>query len=228
MEKVSDVNAEFRWLGLKPYAEVLQLQEDLFHKNILAKENGKPTTNTILLCEHTHVYTLGKSGKRENILVSDADLDAEFYHVNRGGDVTYHGPGQLVVYPIVDLDSLGIGLAHYIFLLEQTVIEVLENYQLKPVRIENAAGIWLQANTSQNLPDRKICAIGVKASRGITMHGIAINLTTDLQRFDAIIPCGLKGKGVTSLEKELNRVPDAEQFRNVFISAFRKNFRCRE
>ncbi len=224
MEKVSNAKAEFKWLGLMPYAELLHFQEDLFHKNILAKENGKPTTNTILLCEHTHVYTLGKSGKRENILVSDADLHADFFHVNRGGDVTYHGPGQLVVYPIVDLDSLGIGLAHYIFLLEQTVIDVLEKYQLKTIRIENAAGIWLNANTSKNLPDRKICAIGVKASRGITMHGIAINITTDLSRFDAIVPCGLKGKGVTSLEKELGSIPDAEKFRNAFTASFEKNF----
>ncbi|MCW5907388.1 MAG: lipoyl(octanoyl) transferase LipB [Chitinophagales bacterium] len=201
-------------LGLKPYAEVLQLQETLFQKNILAKEQSKPTENTLLLCEHYPVYTLGKSGKRENILVSDEELNAEYYHVSRGGDVTFHGPGQLVVYPIFDIDTLDIGLAQFIFKLEEAVIETLRHYELKGERIENAAGIWLRKPDGA---DEKICAIGVRASRHVTMHGLAININTDLSYFNKIVPCGLQGKGVTSLSKELNREESIEHFKSVFI-----------
>lgn len=201
-------------LGIRKYFDVLKTQEELFHKNIEAKLNGHSTENYLILCEHEPVFTLGKSGKRENILVSDEEMGAEFYQVNRGGDVTFHGPGQLVVYPILDLDNLEIGLARYIFLLEETIINSLEEYRLKGERIEGAAGIWLRT------PDRKICAIGVKASRNITMHGIAININTDLSYFNKIVACGLEGKETTSLSKELGKVLSIEDYMKVFVQKF--------
>ncbi len=203
-------------VGLKPYPEVLQLQEELFNKNIEAKLNEQPTENYLILCEHEPVFTLGKSGKRENILVSDEEMNAEFYKVNRGGDVTFHGPGQLVVYPILDLDSLQIGLAQYIFKLEETIIESLNTYGLKGERVENAAGIWLGEN--------KIGAIGVKASRNITMHGIAVNINTDLSYFNKIRACGLEGKGTTSLKKESGKEISMEDYKREFLKAFEKVF----
>ena len=205
--------------GLKPYQQVLSLQEDLFNKNIEAKLKGEPTHHYLILCEHPPVFTLGKSGKRENILVSDADLHAEFYHVNRGGDVTFHGPGQLVGYPILDLDNMQIGLAQYIFNIEETIIQSLKPYQLNGERIEDAAGIWLR-NENSTPHDRKIGAIGVKASRNITMHGLAFNVDTDLTYFDKIVPCGLEGKGVTSLKKELNQPITVEEYKLNFLDAF--------
>jgi lipoyl(octanoyl) transferase len=205
--------------GLKPYREVLDLQEQLFNANIDARQRGEATKNYLILCEHPPVFTLGKSGKRENILVSDAELKAEFYKVNRGGDVTFHGPGQLVVYPILDLDSLHMGIAQYIFNIEETIIQSLIPYHLKGERIENAAGIWLRNN--KDVPhDRKIGAIGVKASRNITMHGLAFNINPDLSYFDKIVPCGLEGKGVTSLQKELKRAVDFVEYKQAFLRSF--------
>ena len=209
--------------GLCPYQEVLQLQEELYNKNLEAKQNERPTRNYLILCQHPPVFTLGKSGKRENILVSDEELHAEFYHVNRGGDVTYHGPGQLVVYPILDLESLHMGLAQYIYNIEETIIDSLKPYHLHGERIENAAGIWLR-NNNGHPHDRKIGAIGVKASRNITMHGLAFNVNTDLTYFDKIVPCGLEGKGVTSLQKELNREVDFEEYKRHFLESFRSIF----
>ncbi len=234
-------------LGLAKYLDVLHLQEELLNKNIEAKLSGAPTSNSVILCEHEPVFTLGKSGKRENILVSDAEMNAEFYHVNRGGDVTFHGPGQLVVYPILDLDTLHIGLAQYIFLLEETIIESLKEYGLKGVRIEGAAGIWLRRNSEirntkyemntelsastsdfgLRTSDSKIGAIGVKASRNVTMHGIAINVNTDLTYFSKIVPCGLEGKGTTSLQKELGKEISMNDYKKIFVTTFEKVFSTR-
>lgn len=203
-------------VGLKKYGEVLQLQEKLFNQNIENKLKGLPTENTLILCEHEPVFTLGKSGERENILVNDRDMNAEFYHINRGGDVTFHGPGQLVVYPILDLDALHLGLAKYISKLEETVIESLKAYRIVGQRLDGAAGIWLRDKG----PDRKICAIGVKASRNITMHGLAMNVSTDLSYFNKIVPCGLPNKQVTSLEKEIGQSVDIEAYKKEFLYAF--------
>jgi lipoyl(octanoyl) transferase len=216
-------------LGLTKYLDVLHLQEELFNKNIEAKLNGTSTINSVILCEHEPVFTLGKSGKRENILVSDEEMNAEFYHVNRGGDVTFHGPGQLVVYPILDLDSLSIGLAQYIFLLEETIVESLKEFGLKGERIENAAGIWMNSefriqHSELNTSTRKIAAIGVKASRNITMHGIAININTDLAYFDKIVACGLQGKETTSLQKELEKEIPMDDYKKIFVKIFEKVF----
>lgn len=214
-------------VGLKPYQEVLAVQEELFNKNLAAKETGVATSNYLILCQHPPVFTLGKSGKRENILVSDADLNAEFYHVNRGGDVTFHGPGQLVGYPILDLESIGIGLAQYILQIEETIIASLSPYHLQGERIENAAGIWLRNN--KGIPhDRKIGAIGVKASRNVTMHGLAVNINTDLSFFDKIVPCGLEDKGVTSLQKELKREVSFNEYKSNFLLSFMQVFKCQE
>lgn len=203
--------------GLRPYGEVLQLQEKLFYKNIAAKENNEQTENYLILCEHFPVFTLGKSGKRENILVSDEELNAEYYPVSRGGDVTFHGPGQLVVYPILNIDSFSFGLSEYIWRLEETIINTLKYYQLKGERLNGAAGIWL---CKAGGADEKIAAIGVKASRHITMHGMAINLNTDLRYFDKIVPCGLVGKGVTSLQKETGQTADVEAYKKIFLREF--------
>jgi len=202
--------------GLKKYLEILQMQEVFFHQNLEAKLNARATENRLLLCEHEPVFTLGKSGRRENILVSDSDMNAEFYRVNRGGDVTFHGPGQLVAYPVFDLDILRIGLAQYIFNLEEVIIFSLKKFRLKGERIEGAAGIWLRDNGTE----RKIGAIGVKASRNITMHGLAVNVNTDLSYFDKIVACGLEGKITTSIKRELGREISMEDYKQEFLAAF--------
>ncbi len=199
-------------IGLKKYSEVLHLQQVLFIKNVEAKIKGNRTENYLLLCEHEPVYTLGKSGKPENILIDHTESTAEFYHIDRGGDVTFHGPGQLVVYPILDLDTLKMNVARYIFNLEETVIEVLKNYNLTAERVSGAAGVWLG--------NRKIAAIGAKVSRHITMHGLAVNLNTDLSNFSKILACGLEGKGTTSLQKELGKEVSMEDFKKIFIETF--------
>lgn len=236
-------------LGLKPYGEVLQLQESLFNKNLAAKEQGLPTENHLILCEHNPVYTLGKSGKRENILATDEQLDAEFYQIQRGGDVTFHGPGQLVVYPIFDLDTFGLGVGEYIYKLEETIIETLKEYGLHTERVEGAAGVWLVNRpmtedrvpmtnndsepthsalrtplSSHPFPERKICAIGAKVSRHVTMHGLAININTDLSYFMKIVACGLEGKGVTSLAAELGHEVDMYEYQKVFLKKFKTVF----
>jgi lipoyl(octanoyl) transferase len=201
---------------LKPYAEILNLQLRYFEQNVAEKIAGRNGINVLILCQHTPVFTLGRNGKKENILVSEDDLKAEFYQTNRGGDVTFHGPGQLVAYPILDLDLLHIGLAAYIEGLEEVIIETLSVYGLTAHRIGGAAGVWI----SDSKGERKICAIGVKASRNITMHGLAMNINTDLSYFDKIVPCGLTGKTVTSLEQELGVKQDFEIYKQVFIGKF--------
>lgn len=224
-------------LGLTPYGEVLQLQETLFNKNLAAKEQGLPTQNHLILCEHPPVYTLGKSGKREHILATDEQLDAEFYQVQRGGDVTFHGPGQLVVYPIFDIDTFGIGVGEYIYKLEETIIETLKEYKLNGERVDGAAGVWLVNSKSEipnsnnkipldnhPFPERKICAIGAKVSRHITMHGLAININTNLGYFMKIVACGLEGKGVTSLHAELGREVNMEEYKKLFLEKFAEVF----
>ncbi len=164
----------------------------------------------LYLVEHNPVYTLGKSGKSENMLVSEAYLraiGAEFFHIDRGGDVTFHGPGQVVGYPILDLEKLGIGLRDYIDLIEESIIGVCREWGIEVGRVAGASGVWLDGNTAKA---RKICAIGVRASRYVTMHGFAMNVATDLKYFSHINPCGFADKGVTSLERELGHAVDIE------------------
>lgn len=210
-------------LGTMDYASCWELQQALFRELIDRKCNGVQTfdgagadlpagdAGVILYVEHPPVYTLGKSGHAENLLVGRDKLEAlgaRFFHIDRGGDITFHGPGQLVCYPILDLERLGIGLKGYIGALEAAVIAVADSYGIAAGRIPGAAGVWIDPEGSR---PRKICAIGVRASRFVTMHGFALNVTTDLAWFTRINPCGFTDRGVTSIERETGRkVPMAE------------------
>ena len=189
--------------NLVPYAEAWQRQTEWFDNLILAKQKGEDYENCIIMCEHPHVYTLGRSGKENNMLLTEAQLEkigATLYHIDRGGDITYHGPGQLVCYPILNLEEFGLGLKEYVHVLEEAVIRVCESYGISAGRLEKATGVWLEGNTSRA---RKICAIGVRSSHFVTMHGLALNVNTDLRYFSYIHPCGFIDKCVTSLRQEL-------------------------
>ena len=198
-------------LGLKDYKETWDLQENFFKKIIdikVKKRRGNHdliTPNYFLFVSHPHVYTLGKSGNISNLLLDEEQLKrkgATFYKINRGGDITYHGPGQIVGYPILDLDNFFTDIHKYLRLLETTIIKTLADYGLKATTSEGETGVWLGVDTPFA---RKICALGVRASRWVTMHGFALNVNTDLGYFDNIIPCGIRGKSVTSLRVELNK-----------------------
>ena len=198
-------------LGLKSYQEALAVQEKLFNQTIAIKRANRkqqqqtPTENYLLWVEHTPVITLGKSGKSEHLLLDENQLKKkgiEYYPTNRGGDITFHGPGQLVGYPILDLDNFFTDIHKYLRFLEEAIILTLEEYGLKGARSDGETGVWLDVGTPFA---RKICAMGVKASRWVTMHGFALNINTDLSYFEYIVPCGIQGKAVTSLEKELGR-----------------------
>ena len=200
-------------LGLKDYKETWDYQEDLFAKTVALKVQNKkqatylPTPNHFLFVEHPHVFTLGKSGNLDHLLVSEAALrekEASFYKINRGGDITYHGPGQIVGYPILDLENFFTDIHKYLRLLEETVILTLAEYGITATRSPGETGVWLDVGTPFA---RKICAMGVRASRWVTMHGFALNVNTDLGYFDLMIPCGIKGKAVTSMTAELKGVP---------------------
>lgn len=200
---------QFKDLGLKDYKETWDYQEVLFDQIIAIKSQNrkeaiqKPTPNYFLFVEHPHVYTLGKSGHIENLLISEEKLEAigaKYYKINRGGDITYHGPGQIVGYPILDLENFFTDIHKYLRLLEEMVILTLAEYGLKAERSKGETGVWLDVGTPFV---RKICALGVRASRWVTMHGFALNVNTDLGYFDNMIPCGIKGKAVTSLNVEL-------------------------
>lgn len=208
------------------YARAWKLQQETFNKNIENKTAGLETQNTLMLLEHPHVYTLGKSGEKENLLISDEflkEIGATFYSIDRGGDITYHGPGQLVGYPIFDLDTFKMGVRAYVHTLEEIMIEFCSLYNIKAGRLEGAAGVWLDAD---NARARKICAIGVKASRSVTMHGFALNVNTDLKYFDFINPCGFTDKRSTSLEAELGRKIEIEEVKNQISTLFAKFFRA--
>jgi len=198
-------------IGLKDYKETWAYQEEIFQRltenkkrNAYKSEPVSQVPGTLIFVEHPHVYTLGKSGSEKNLLLNSIQLqakDAAFYRIDRGGDITYHGPGQLVGYPIFDLEEIGISLKDYIGMLEESVIRTLSGYGIKGGRLEGATGVWLEPDEPGKA--RKICAIGVRASRYVTMHGFAFNVNTDLDYFNYINPCGYKDKGVTSLKKEL-------------------------
>lgn len=197
--------------GKITYPEAWEKQTKWFDTLVQAKLTNKEYTNTIVLCEHPHVYTLGRSGKEYNMLLSAEQLHkigAELFHIDRGGDITYHGPGQLVCYPILNLEDFSLGLKKYIHLLEEAVIRVCASYNIIAGRIEKATGVWLDGDT---MKARKICAIGVRSSHYVTMHGLALNVNTDLHYFNNINPCGFVDKGVTSLQKELgHEIPMSE------------------
>nr|WP_278581239.1 lipoyl(octanoyl) transferase LipB [Bacteroides intestinalis] len=188
-----------------PYADAWTRQTEWFDTLVRAKQAGEEYENHIILCEHPHVYTLGRSGKEGNMLLSEEQLQkigATLYHIDRGGDITYHGPGQLVCYPILNLEEFSLGLKEYVHLLEEAVIRVCASYGIIAGRLEKATGVWLEGDTPRA---RKICAIGVRSSHFVTMHGLALNVNTDLRYFSYIHPCGFVDKGVTSLRQELKR-----------------------
>jgi lipoyl(octanoyl) transferase len=218
-------NLTFVDWGLIPYSEAFEKQRELFETTIRQKSEQKETQSTVIFCEHPHVITVGKNGSVSNILFQEKTLkekQVELYHVDRGGDVTYHGPGQLVGYPVIDLDAFRMGLKSYIFLLEEIIIQLLDQYSLKGERLAGAAGVWLHDGHLHNA--RKICAIGVRSSHYVTMHGFALNISTDLSYFGLINPCGFKDKGVTSLEKELNCKIDLEQLKDRLKNIFQTQF----
>lgn len=189
--------------GLKDYNLAWDEQELLFNESLDKKNKNLETENSLIFCEHPHVYTLGKSGDENNMLLNYIQLqakDAVFVKTNRGGDITYHGPGQLVGYPIFDLANFNVGLKQYIFNVEEAIINTLSKYSISAARLDGATGVWLDIG----LPTcRKICAIGVRSSKYVTMHGFALNVNTDLSYFNHINPCGFIDKGVTSMKKEL-------------------------
>lgn len=203
----------FEDLGLIRYKEAWDLQESLLRLNVDMKlAAGKhtmpgeiPTRHTLLFCEHPHVYTLGKSGDLSHVLINEeqrAALGIEYYHINRGGDITYHGPGQLVGYPVFDLEKFRTDIGWYLRTLEEAIIRLLATYGIAGDRIAGATGVWVGVGSDN---PRKICAMGVRCSRWVTMHGFAFNVNTDLDYFGHIVPCGISDKGVTSLQQELGR-----------------------
>lgn len=202
---------EIQDLGIKDYKETWDFQESLFQETLSVKSKNRregtslETPNHFLFVEHPHVYTLGKSGDMDNLLVGEKkleDIGAQFYKINRGGDITYHGPGQIVGYPILDLENFFTDIHKYLRLLEEMIIRTLADYGLKGERSKGETGVWLDVGTPFA---RKICAMGVRASRWVTMHGFALNVNTDLGYFDHMIPCGIRGKAVTSLNVELGK-----------------------
>ncbi len=208
----------FEDLGLIDYKKAWDYQEEQLKKKVDCKLRNRINTEApeaivhhLIFCEHPHVFTLGKSGEAKNLLIPDdllKRIKASFYKINRGGDITYHGPGQIVGYPIFDLEQMHLSLKEYIFGLEEAIINTLDLYNLKGERLNNATGVWLETNTPKA---RKICAIGVRASRFVSMHGFAFNVNTNLNYFSYINPCGFVDKGVTSLEKELGATVDMEE-----------------
>ena len=218
-------------LGNKDYKETWDYQESLFEKIVTQKTNNKangttlPTTNYFLFVEHPHVYTLGKSGHIENLLIDEEGLKnkgATFYKINRGGDITYHGPGQIVGYPILDLENFFTDIHKYLRSLEEVIIRTLSDYGLKGERSEGETGVWLDVGTPFA---RKICAMGVRCSRWVTMHGFALNVNTDLGYFDNIIPCGIRGKAVTSLNVELAKDKvDLQDVKQRILTHFKEIF----
>ncbi len=204
-------------LGLIDYQEAWDFQENLFKKAIdlkIAIRNGETDVipeNNLLFCQHPHVFTLGKSGNPENLLLNETELiqqQASYYKINRGGDITYHGPGQLVVYPIFDLEQFFTDIHKYMRFLEEAVILTLKDFGIESGRVDGLTGVWIDGD-SKNA--RKICAMGVKSSRWVTMHGIGFNINTDLNFFSHIIPCGIDDKAVTSMQRELGREVDLEE-----------------
>jgi lipoyl(octanoyl) transferase len=217
-------------LNSKDYKETWEYQTSLLQEIVDLKITNRrtdanhPTPNYFLFVEHPHVYTLGKSGDLSNLLLNEKQLEekeATFYKINRGGDITYHGPGQIVGYPILDLENFFTDIHKYLRLLEETIILTIAEYGLKGVRSEGETGVWLDVGTPFA---RKICALGIRSSRWVTMHGFALNVNVNLGYFDNIIPCGIKGKAVTSMEVELGKKIDQEAVKKTLLKHFKNLF----
>ena len=215
----------YRDLGRIAYADALACQTEAYDTLLAAKRQGTTAPNQLFFCEHDPVLTLGKSGKDSNLLVSASLLDQRgisLYHINRGGDITYHGPGQITGYPVFDLECWQMGLRHYIETLEEIVIRFMALYGLRGERLAGATGVWMDPHVPGRA--RKICAIGVKSSRFVTMHGFALNINTDLSYFSLINPCGFTDKGVTSLAQELGATQDMACAKEQLLTLFREAF----
>ncbi len=219
-------NTQFKDLGKVDYKETWDLQTEIFEEIIkrkVANRDLDPSEqvlprNTLIFCEHPHVYTLGKSGKKDHLLLDDAGLkekQATYYHINRGGDITYHGPGQIVGYPILDLEQFFTDIHKYLRLIEEAVILTLAEYGIKAGRIDKYTGVWIDEEMPEKA--RKICAIGVKCSRWVTMHGFAFNVNSNLEYFKNIIPCGIDDKDVTSMQRELGREVNFEEVKSKLL-----------
>ena len=214
----------FQDLGTMAYAEAYEYQLKLFNETIEKKKNGELTENRLLFVEHPHVYTLGKSGNIANLMISESFLkkiNATFYKTDRGGDITYHGYGQIVIYPVFDLDNFNILIKKYVNAIEEVIIRTLKEYEIAATRIKGAAGIWLTNNRQRA---EKICALGVRMSRGVTMHGLAFNINTDLNYFNHINPCGFTDKGVTSLQKESGKKINIEKVKELLKKYYMEVF----
>src|SRR6478736_9752280 len=212
-------------LGNRSYKQVWDYQENLLQQKVKAKQSDKTEPDYLLFVEHNPVYTLGKNGKEKNLLINEYMLKEkgiEFYHINRGGDITFHGPQQLVGYPILDLDNYKTDLGWYLRSLEEVIIKTIAEYGLKGERSAGETGVWLDSTVKGK--ERKICAMGVRCSRWITMHGLALNVNTDLQYFDHIIPCGIENKKVTSMAEELNGAIDFDAVKEKVQRNFEKVF----
>lgn len=199
------IEAAYIDFGMKEYKNAWEEQERLHQEIVNRKENNQQIKHKLIFCEHPHVFTLGKSGQQNNLLINDdflRKIQATYYQSNRGGDITYHGPGQIVGYPIFDLENLSIGVKEYINRLEEAIILNLKDFGIESSRLDGATGVWLDVGKPTV---RKICAMGVRVSKAVTMHGFALNVNTDLKYFSYINPCGFVDKGVTSMQKELGK-----------------------
>jgi lipoyl(octanoyl) transferase len=226
---------KFSDLGLIDYKKAWDYQETLFDEVVQTKISNRtkspdsvlPTPSYLLFCEHPHVYTLGNSGKQEHLLVNEQQLkekNATYYKINRGGDITYHGPGQIVGYPILDLDNFFTDIHKYLRFLEEMVIRTLAEYGIESGRSAGETGVWLDADDP--IKARKICALGVRASRWVTMHGFALNVNADLNYFGNIVPCGIVDKAVTSMDKELGCKLDDSEVKEKLKKHFAELFEC--
>lgn len=226
-------NVEYKDIGLKDFKETWDYQEEIFGKLVGNKKEGKDDissgnnliSGTLIFVEHPHVYTLGKSGSEKNLLIDSDQMltkEVKFFRIDRGGDITYHGPGQIVGYPIFDLEVLKIGLKEYIFRLEEAILRTIGEFGVNGSRLKGGTGVWIDPEIKGKA--RKICAIGVRASKFVTMHGFAFNVNTDLTYFNNINPCGFADKGVTSLEKELGLMQDMSAVKGIVKKNLRDVF----
>lgn len=230
------VAVNFKDLGNIEYGDAWDLQEHIMKQGLDIKserfaakeapvETAKEIAQHLFLCEHPNVYTLGKSGALENLLINNQnmkELGVTFYKTNRGGDITYHGPGQMVAYPVLDLEAFKTDLGWYMRSLEEVIIRTIAEYGIEGMRLEGSTGVWLDADNPAKA--RKICAMGVRCSRWITIHGLALNVNTDLKFFNYIVPCGISDKGVTSMQQELNATVDEQEVKKVFLKHFEEIF----
>jgi lipoyl(octanoyl) transferase len=233
MNPVQNKKTRFIDIGLKDYQQAWDYQASLFEQILATKTANRdlpadaqqPTDNYLVFCEHPHVFTLGKSGHEGNLIIPKeelSDVQATYYRVNRGGDITYHGPGQLVGYPIIDMENFFTDIHRYMRFMEEAVIQTLREYNIEAGRSPGQTGVWL--DPEDFLRARKICALGVRTSRWVTMHGFAFNVNPDLRYFGYIVPCGIQDKAVTSLEQELGKKVDLEEVKQILKEKIRAQF----